>query len=92
VGGGGGEFFFGSWGGGREGGAARTRFRPSDRLRSQRNMSKPSFCRDSDTSDTCEESIACSTMPVAEHSRFVSVTRSLMLSICGRAGVGGEGD
>ena len=61
-------------------------------LRSQRNRSKPSFLRDRDTSATCEESMACSMMPVALHSRFVSVTSSLMLSTWGSArGEGGRG-
>lgn len=40
-------------------GASRTRLRPSRMLRSQRNRSKPSDLRLSDTSATWEESMAC---------------------------------
>ena len=57
------------------------RLMPSVTLRSQRKCSNMSVCRTSETSETCDESIAWRFMPVSETSMLPSVTRSLMASM-----------
>ena len=54
---------------------------PSVTLRSQRKCSNMSVCNTRETSETCDESIACKFMPVSETSMLPSVTRSLMASM-----------